>query len=85
VHKKKVWRYVKSFLFPQYKFLKIGWEEYRPDIKDSLSSVMEEDKEDTAAEKQERNVGESISAYYPVEVQQHEMQPKQCDQDGIQK
>ena len=40
--------------------------------------------EETAAEKQERNVGESISVYYPVEVQQHEMQPKQCDQDGIQ-
>ncbi len=41
--------------------------------------------EETAAEKQERNVGESISVFYPVEVQQHEMQPKQCDQDGIQK
>ena len=40
--------------------------------------------EETAAEKRERNVGESIR-YYPVEVQQHAMQPKQCDQDGIQK
>ena len=37
-----VGRYVKSFLFPRYKFLKIGWEEYRSDVKDSLSSVMED-------------------------------------------
>ena len=33
---------VKSVLFPRYKFLKIGWEEYRPNVKDSLSSMMEE-------------------------------------------
>jgi len=33
---------MKCFLFPRYKFLKIGWEEYWLDVKNSLLLVMEE-------------------------------------------
>ena len=33
--------YVKVYLFPRYKFLKPGWDEYQPDTEDSLSSLVE--------------------------------------------
>ena len=31
--------FVGAFLFPRYKFLKDGWQNYRPDKNDSLSSM----------------------------------------------
>ena len=58
-----VGRYVKSFLFPRYKFLKIGWEEYRPDVKDSLSSVMEEAMKKKQPQKNKREMWERVSVY----------------------
>ena len=58
-----VGRYVKSFLFPLYKFLKIGWEEYRPDVKDSLSSVMEEAMKKKQPQKNKREMWERVSVY----------------------
>jgi len=58
-----VGRYVKSFLFPQYKFLKIGWEEYWPDVKDSLSSVMEEAMKKKQPQKNKRDLWERVSVY----------------------
>jgi len=33
--------HVKEFLFPRYKFLKPGWDEYQPDTEDRLSSFVE--------------------------------------------
>ena len=54
---------MKSFLFPWYKFLKIGWEEYRPDIKDSLSSVMEEAMKKKQLQKNKREMWERVSVY----------------------
>jgi len=60
-----VGRYVKSFLFPRYKFLKIGWEEYgvsagrkgQPVISDGRSY-----EEETAAENK-REMWERVSVY----------------------
>ena len=37
----EVSQYVKFFLFPWYKFLKPGWDEYQPNSYDSLSSLIE--------------------------------------------
>jgi len=58
-----VGRTVKCFLFPRYKFLKIGWEEYRPDVKDSLSSVMEEAMKRKQPQTNKREMWEKVTVY----------------------
>ena len=58
-----VGRTVKSVLFPRYKFLKIGWEEYRPNVKDSLSSMMEEAMKMKQPQTNKRAMWEKVTVY----------------------
>ncbi len=57
-----VGNYCKLFLFPQYKFLKLGWEQYRPDVPDSLSSLTERRLKDKQPQSNKKDMWERVSA-----------------------
>ena len=54
--------YVKVFLFPQYKFLKPGWEEYQPDTEDSLPSFVERCLSDRQPKSDKKEMWERVTA-----------------------
>ena len=57
-----VGHYCKHFLFPQYKFLKIGWEQYRLDVQNSLSSLTERSLMDKQPQSNKKDMWERVSA-----------------------
>jgi hypothetical protein len=57
-----VGHYCKHFLFPRYKFLKIGWEQYRPDVQTSLSSLTEQSLKDKQPQSNKKDVWKRVSA-----------------------
>jgi hypothetical protein len=57
-----VGHYCKHFLFPWYKFLKIGWEQYRPDVQTSLSPLTEQSLKDKQPQSNKKDMWERVSA-----------------------
>ena len=57
-----VGHYCKHFLFPRYKFLKIGWEQYRPDVQTSLLSLTEQSLKDKHPQSNKKDMWERVSA-----------------------
>ena len=54
--------YVKVYLFPWYKFLKPGWDEYQPDTEDSLSSLVERCLSDRQPKSDKKEMWERVTA-----------------------
>ena len=54
--------HVKEFLFPRYKFLKPGWDEYQPDTEDSLSSLVERCLSDRQPKSDKKEMWERVTA-----------------------
>ncbi len=57
-----VGHYCKHFLFPWYKFLKIGWEQYWPDVQNSLLSLTEQSLKDKQPQTNKKDMWERVSA-----------------------
>ena len=53
--------YCKHFLFPWYKFLKIGWEQYQPDVLNSLLSLTERCLKDKQPQSNKKDMWERVS------------------------
>ncbi len=66
----KINNFSRDFMFPRYKFLKEGWQDYEPSNKKSLSYFVEQKMADTYQKYEDfdirkgirRSVGESICA-----------------------
>jgi hypothetical protein len=78
----KINNFSRDFMFPRYKFLKEGWQDYEPSNKKSLSYFVEQKMADTYQKYEDfdirkgirRSVGESICASDWEEIPKHEEQ-----------
>ena len=57
-----VTQHVKYYLFPRYKFLKQGWDEYQPDQEGSLSRLVEEGLSDRQPLSDKKEMWERVTA-----------------------
>ena len=57
----EVLQYVKYFLFPWYKFLKPGWDEYQPNSYDSISSLTERNLSDKQPKLDKKDMWERVT------------------------